>query len=242
MQTVKLKAMESVSIIVPSYKDGRERFDMAIRSILAQKGVNVHLILSTVKGDDCLKWIKKHSGDIDVVTMDDHGKKDPTNSFKQIIKAIQKIKHRWTTFCSANDPLMLDKCFNETAILKRTGKLVCYSARLDADENGNVVREVQFPPYNFNKHLESNFVYDGSMVYTPLFMKYMPFRIKWYNCGYWDLWLRIFKGEGNVFAYNPRPVKKYIISADSMHQMREKNVKNKKRHLKDRDAMLKSHR
>jgi hypothetical protein len=231
----------NVSIIVNCFREEKKWFDIAIKSILAQKDVDVHLILSTIQGDSCIKWIKEYKGDIEVVTLPHAHEKTPDGSFKQLNNAIPHIKNDFVCFCSANDYQMPDKCKNEISKLKN-GKHVCYSAFYIGDLGLNIMETKKFHTYDINKHLKSNFVYDSAMVRSTIFKKYMPFTTKWHNMGYWDLWLRIYKDMGNVFAYNPKPARKYIKHYDSMHILRSHNHKLKIRVKNDRADLLRHHK
>ncbi len=221
--------MHRVSYIVNCREEDQTWFTRAIESIINQEGVQKHIILSTVPNDRCLVWIEEIKGDydLDIAILYTDLPKSPPASFAQIDNAVQFIKGDYVTFCSANDPLVLNKSINEINRLKETGAKVCYSAFHLAVANGYEYRVLDckgFPAeYTLERHLQSNFIYDGSMVESELFKKYMPFTDKWYNCGYWDLWLRIYKEEGNVFCYNSSPTKFYIQHEDSMHIKRQFN-------------------
>jgi hypothetical protein len=208
-----------VSYIVNCREEKREWFDIAIKSILAQKGVEKHIVLSTVANDPCANWMKKYS-DYDytefIVAPEPKEDKGPPSSFWQLNNAIPFLRGDYVTFCSANDPLIDTKSINEI------------------DTKG-------FPEFSRERHLKSNFIYDGSMVEMELFKKFMPFNLNWYNCGYWDLWLRVFESEGNVFCYNSIPTKFYIQHPESMHIKRMNNEPNKMRRNTGVKLMLEHH-
>lgn len=231
-----------VSIIVPSLNEQEDIFKRCIESLLDQEGITPHIILSTVEGDPSIKWGLEYDN-VEVIYMnrDDHPGRSPDGSFQQIVNAIPYLRGEYMFYFSSNDICQKSKGINEINKLV-DGKLVCYSSILFCDENLENVREKTYPEeYTVDRHLASNFIYDSSMVRTEIFKKYMPFS-GWYNCGYWDLWLRIYEGEGNVFAYNPEPTKMYIQHSNSMHLKREKSQADKERHLADREEMLSYHK
>jgi hypothetical protein len=51
----------------------------------------------------------------------------------------------------------------------------------------------------------------------------MPFKEEFGNFAYHDFWLRIAKGEGNIFAYNDSPTWMYRISDKSRHISKREN-------------------
>ena len=101
---------------------------------------------------------------------------------------------------------------------------------------------VIFYEYDYQKHLTANFVCDGSIMHRSIFDKYIPYQTKWYNYASWDFWLRVYEGEGNVFAYSPVPLLKYRQTKDSRHLRRDNNKKWKQKDIKERDLMLNYHK
>jgi hypothetical protein len=72
--------------------------------------------------------------------------------------------------------------------------------------------------------------------------KYAPFSEKWGNFAYWDLWLRIYQGEGDVFIYNPQPTWNYCLSPNSLHIKRQKETPEfMKQYNEQKFCMLTSH-
>lgn len=232
----------SVSIIVNCYQEQKKWFDIAIKSILAQEGVTVHLILSTVKGDPSIGWIKDYDGDIELVTTKVTHQKSPIGSYKQLNNAVKYIKHEFTCFCGADDYQMPDKCKNEISLLEKTGKHICYSAFNEVNTNLKIIEKRTFPQYDINKHLKDSFVYTFAMVRSSIFKKYMPFSYKWLYGNYWDLWLRIYEGEGNVFVYNPKPTMLYVNNDVSVHTIMKRNKGVQLEARKNKEEMLKYHK
>lgn len=232
--------MMNVSVIMNSLNEDKDHFDTAVQSVL-NNDIKIHLILSTVEGDKCIKWIKKYKGDIDIVTCKRH-KKNVQGSFKQLNNALPLIKNDYFSFSSSNDMMAFDKYRTEITMMRRKGHKVCYSAFYITDADLNIRNKQEFLCYNYNSHLQGNFVYDCSTVETKTLKKYLPFSTKYYNMGFWDLWLRMYLGEGNVFVYNPIPVMYYRQSVESMHVKRRNDPKKMQEYRKQRELFIQQYR
>jgi len=196
-----------VTVIINTINENPESLKKAIASYACQE---TEIIISTVRGDPSLKWGYKK-------VISERG------IYKQLNNAVKKITGEYFCYASGNDLAMPYKIKTEVDILKKTGKKVCYSAFFR--EENNVRKTAGFHNYNFKKHLAGNFVSDCSMIETKLLRKYLPFNLRWENDAFYDFWLRIYKGEGNVFVYNPKPTWVYIIDKNSLHKTRRRNKK-----------------
>ena len=216
-----------VTIIMNTYKEDLSLLQAAIDSCLNQTKVDVQLIISTVKGDKNISWIKNNFHNIQLIITNkvNHPGRSVEGSFFQINAALPFIKGNWFHFISSNDILYHDKCFLEITKCKETGKKICYSNFNHINEAGERTYTTKFFEYDHAKHLTGNFVSDASLISADLIKKYAPFRTDLNNYGYWDLWLRIYEGEGNVFCFNPIPVFDYRVINSSMHIERSKNQK-----------------
>jgi len=206
--------MNKVSVIMNSYNESEELFKRSVENILKNKNVNVELIVSTVDGDRCLDWITDQR--IKVAKLAKPG------IFEQINNATKFITGDFVTYASSNDIMHDDKLFIESEILKKTKKKVCYSSFYKVNLDGTKIIK-SFFNYNFEKHLKGNFVSDCAMTTAKIFQKYTPFKLKYGNHAFHDLWLRIYKHEGDVFTYNPNPTWTYVITENSSHQKRIKD-------------------
>jgi hypothetical protein len=128
----------------------------------------------------------------------------------------------------------------ESELLKKYNKKVCYSSFYRTDITG--VRSIKnFHDYDYKKHLVGNFVSDCAMVEIETFLKYTPFKVEYGNHSYHDLWLRIYKGEGNVFIYNPIATWEYVVTENSSHYKRSKDLKKHRENEDSRKKMLNNH-
>jgi len=110
------------------------------------------------------------------------------------------------------------------------------------DSNNQLIKKYYFHEYDYKKHFTGNYVADSSVVSKRLVDKYLPFRVELNNYAYWDLWLRIFEGEGDVFCYNPHPTWAYVQDENSMHIKRWKDEKLMIEAEHDKQIMLSLHR
>jgi len=225
--------MNKVSVIVNSYNEGEKLFRRTIESIKESSNVDLQIVVSTVKGDNCIGWTKDY--DVTLIINEKPG------IFEQINATIPHLTGDYITYFSSNDKMSKYKLKIESDILKKTNKKVCYSSynRIELDNTKNVKK---FYDYSYEKHLTGNFVSDCSMVTKDVFLKYTPFRTEYGNHAYHDLWLRIYEGEGNVFVYNQIPTWDYIVTENSSHYKRSKDPKRKQENELSRQEMLKHHK
>ena len=198
-----------------SYNELESLFRRAANSVI--KAGCSQFILSTVVGDPCIGWAKDY--DIKVIVNSKPG------IFSQINAMLPHIKQPFVCYSSSNDVTLPNKLKIESGMLSATGKKVCYSAFYDENEATGRRSVRKMRPYSYKLHQAGNYVSDCAMVDTAVFLKYTPFREQYKNFAYYDLWLRIYKGEGNVFIYNPDPTWVYYISPRSQHVKRLKNPK-----------------
>lgn len=196
-----------VTIIINTINENPELLKKAIESYALQ---DTEIIISTIQGDPSLKLGYK-------TVISEKG------IYKQLNNAAKEITGKYFCYASGNDIAMPDKIKTEVHILEQTGKKVCYSAYYRVENN--IKKTIFFYDYDFKKHLTNNFVSDCSMIETELLRKYLPFNERWDNDAFYDFWLRIYKGEGNIFVYNPKPTWIYIIDRYSLHKTRRRNKK-----------------
>jgi len=231
-----------VSIIMNTINEKPYRLERAIKSCLNQKDVEVDLIISTVEADTCIELLSGIQG-IRIVTIpkSEHPGKMPRGSFLQLNNALPHIHGDWFVFASSNDYIFPDKLIKEINACIASGKEVCYSSYKATDLNDNVIQTILFHEYNYEAHLKGNFVSDLAIISRRLVDKYLPFRTELNNYAYWDLWLRIYEGEGNVFCYQPEPTWAYCMYDDSMHIVRKRNAVEQAKEIQDRNRMLALH-
>lgn len=231
--------LKKVSVIMNMYNEKREYLVQAIHSYLTQVGCEVELIISTVEGDINIDFVKESYPKIKLAILPKakHLGKCPKSSFIQINNALPLITGNYFAFASSNDYAYQDKFKLELL----SGADVTYSAFDKVSPEGKKLNAVKFHKYDFDKHLKGNFVSDCAIITKRLVDKYLPFNIELNNYAYWDLWLRIYKGEGNVFSYCPVPTWAYRQAADSMHLVR---LEDKEKILNaeiDKNRMLKQY-
>jgi glycosyltransferase involved in cell wall biosynthesis len=234
----KEEIMDTVAIIINSYKNYPPYLDTAIKSCLSQEGVKVRLIISTVDGDPAEAQAKAIDKNIIVV------KRPTPGIYEQLNNALPAIGDaQWYHYFSGNDYMEPYKNQIEIATAIAQDKKICYSNYwytnkfLRCDPPTRLTN-----PYNYAKHLAGNYTPDWSIIRTDILKKYAPFQERLGNYAYWDFWLRVTEGEGNIYAFNPKPAVRYRIVPTSKHILRRKNKAEKARYLRVRNAMLAEHR
>lgn len=225
--------MNKISVIMNSYQNNADHLKQAIQSYLDQEGVEVEIIVSTVENDSAIE-IAKSMGCVVVIS------KKP-DIYAQINRALKKVTGKYVCYASGNDVAIPGKLKIESDLLIKSNKLVCYSAFIQTDENLEFRKTRSFYSYDYKKHLQGNYVSDCSMFSAELIEKYGPFQLKHKNHAFYDFWLRIAEGEGNVFVYNPVPTWLYRVSNDSRHIQRKKDPARIEENNNNRLKMLSFH-
>jgi hypothetical protein len=167
--------------------------------------------------------------------------KCPQQSFRQINNAIPHVDTKYVCWASSDDLMSASKYHSELDMLIGFNKKVCYSDYYMTNEKMNVTRRVKLGPYDYSRHLTGNFVSDLSLMETVLLTKYGLQGDKFRNYAYWDMWLRIYEGEGNVFINNSEPTWYYRQDPESTHIKRQRSAEMKAEAYRDRAYMLSHH-
>lgn len=223
-----------VSIIINTINENPDVLRKAVNSYLRQGDCQV--IISTIEGDESLNL---KGVDFAVIKKSDHVGKSPRGSFSQLNNALELIRGDWFCFASGNDYAEPHKLAQEVEKCIKSNKEICFSAFYTVTEGRKV--STLFHDYDFNKHLKGNFVSDCALMSKRLVDKYLPFNLDLNNYAFWDLWLRIYEGEGDVFVYNDSPTWNYIQNADDMHNLRKKSKTQQVIAKRDRNIMLTNH-
>lgn len=224
------------SVIINTYHEKPEYLKQAIQSYLSQT-MPVEIIVSAVNNDPNIPLIQKYP--VKLILKPPH-EKSPSGAYEQINNALPHLTGDWLCYASSNDYAEPHKIEREILTCQSQGKEVCYSNFNEITEDGMYVLTRSFPEYDHAKHLEGNFVSDCSLMSRRLVNKYLPFDLSMKNYAYWDLWLRIYKGEGDVFCYLPHATWNYRRCSDSMHSTR--TAEQQLDHDRDREMMLNKHR
>lgn len=187
-----------ITVLINTFNEREDWLKSAIKSYQNQTGVKVQIIVSAVRGDKNIPLIEQMG--CKVVLNESPG------IYEQINAALPFIEGEYTCYGSSNDIAELFKLRSEYDQCVKFSKMVCYSSFYKCDASLRVINTYKSPPYNYQSHLEKgNFINDCALVRTDILRKYTPFRTEWKNHAYYDLWLRIYEGEGDVFINNPTP-------------------------------------
>jgi len=208
------------TVIINTKKEKIKYLRAAIESYKNQINIDVQIIVSTIKDDPSIKIAEKY--ECDVCINDNYG------IYYQLNNAIKLVKNDWYCYASGNDIAMPTKLFDEISTCIRMNKLICYSNFYRCDQNLNIINLASFHKYDFTKHLQGNFINDCAIIHKNILQKYTPFKNEWGNHAYWDFWLRIFKGEGDIFCFNSKFEWKYRITTMSRHILRSRNEEKQK--------------
>ena len=219
-----------VTVMMNSYNEGEKLFRRAANSVI-EAGCS-QFIVSTVKGDKCIEWAK----DYNALVIEN----EKPGIFSQVNAMLPHINQPYVCYSSSNDFMLPNKLELETSLLKG-GKKVCYSAYsvINDFKRDDKIRE--FYDYSYDIHLRGNFVSDCAMVETETLLKYTPFKEEYGNYAYYDMWLRVYEGEGNVFVYNPIPTWVYHVTKNSKHVKRRKNKHEVIQYKKLKNDMIRGH-
>jgi len=224
-----------VSVVINTLNEKPKYLYEAIRSCVLQKGVDVQVILSTVKGDSSLDMGKRFG--LTIVENDHAG------IYYQLNKALPYVTGDWFFCFSGNDLAMPNKCAQEIACCKK-GKLICYSDFECIDIHGEVVATHRSKPYDYEANLAGQFFYDDAIMSRSVLDQFAPFREEFGNCAYWDFWLRVAETLGpEVFAYCPGSMGiQYRMLKTSQHSLRKGNRKAKAKYEAEKAMLRRAHK
>jgi len=220
-----------VSVIINSYMDDPGDYKRVINDYLSQEGVKIQIIISTVVKDKIIKYAK--SLKLDIVISQKPG------IYRQLNKALKRVKGDWFNYSSANDSIQKDKLIREINYCLGNDKKICYSC-FNVEKDGQKTVN-QLEDYSYSENLKRNFISDLAVVNSSLINKYAPFKKEFGNWAYWDFWLRIAEEEGNIFIYYPEPTWTYLVSKNSRHIRKLGNKKMWDKDEQDKKNMFLSH-
>ena len=227
------KKLPKATVIINTYRESIKLLSETIMGYEAQEGVDLQILVSTVSGDPSIP-IAIHRGH-DVAISPEPG------IYSQLNNSLKYVTGDWVCYASGNDFPAPDKIASEIKMCKKKKKKVCYSAFYKTDSLLCVRSIAKFQPYDYQRHLSGNFVNDCSMISKKILDKYGPFDEQWGNHAFWDFWLRVYEGEGNVFTYNPVPTWYYRLTSESQHIKRSRSEEAKKINESLRIKMIESH-
>jgi hypothetical protein len=224
-----------VTVMMNSYREKEQLFHRAVRAVLAQQGCKVQLLISTVKDDPCIQWAKCYSG-VQVVVNAKPG------IYEQINAMLPLIRGKFVCYASSNDYMLPIKCATEARLLQERGADVCYSNFYRKNGEAGAMRVMELPTqYQRALHLRQNYVSDCSMIRASTLRRYGPFRTKYHNHAFHDLWLRI-SASTSKFVNNPQPTWVYHRTDDSQSVKRGKDPALRDLNELQRAHMLADHR
>lgn len=251
-EKIKIKSLPFISVIMNTFRENPKYLKDAVLSYVKQRNVDVQLIISTVEGDPSIEFVKKtlreeryakenllDKIEFCISTKKEHPGKGIAGIYYQLNKATSVIKDesQWFCYASSNDVAVITKLETEVAVCTKAKKQVCYSAYAKTNALLKNIKPVNFHQFNYLKLLKGNFISDCSLIRTDLLKRFLPFNPRYYNCGFWDLWLRVYNEVGNVFVYSPAIAFLYRITPESTHVQRQKELRKKQVYAKGRLAM-----
>jgi hypothetical protein len=237
----------AASVVINTYGDGLAHLLEAVQSYLDQEGVDVQVIVSSVEGDPSVAALQQQFRDDErvefcVTPLASHPGRGAQGVYWQLNRALERVRHPWFSYASGNDKALPTKLRHEIELCTRRDKLVCYSSYYATDETLGCKVRRGFHDYDYRAHLEHNFVSDCALAHSSLLESFAPFRLRHGNHAYWDFWLRVHEGAGDVFTYNPEPQWLYRHSRHSGKTRRWWRPHRAAGNALTRDRMLREHR
>lgn len=240
-----LNSSDYVTVIMNTYQENPSFLFRAINSYLIQKDVKVQIIVSTVAGDPSISLIKKKFKpglvEMCISTKKEHPGKGIKGIYYQLNKATALIKGDWFCYASSNDVALPEKLKKEVYFCKKNKKAVCYSDYTVTDSHLRKIKTIAFPVFDYKKLLKGNYINDCALINTNVLKQFLPFDNTYSNCGFWNLWLRIYVKLGNVFVHNPNPGFLYRQEPNSTHLIRKNNRAKQARYRADKIRMVQAH-
>jgi hypothetical protein len=223
-----------VTIIINTVNELPERLTRAIDSYKKQENVKLQIIVSTIADDPAIALAAQM--EVECVV-------NPVKGiYEQLNNAVNSIEGDWWSYASGNDVAQANKSIEEVNCCIKNKKLICTSDYTRINPDTNHAQLIKSREYDYQAHFERNFVSDCAMQHNSLIKKYAPFRNNlWQNDSFYDYWLRIYEGEGDVFCYNPNSTWNYCEFDNSKHLLRKNNQQEMDLYREIREKMLASH-
>ena len=225
-----------VSVVMNCLQNQPDWLVVAVDSLLDNRDtVDLQLIISTVRGDPSIALAKARG--LEFVTT------YRPSIYRQLNAALPLVTGDYFCCVAGNDKTLPDRFIREVSVLEiNEGKKVVYTAFSIADEDLNITGVNRYrPTYSYSAHLKGNYMADDSLMRREILDRYAPFRQEYGNYAYYDFWLRVAEGEGNVFVYYPEPTWIYRISKTSRHIRKKTDTELRALDVRDRAKMLAAH-
>ena len=220
-----------ISIVINTFNEKPQWLRQTIDSYLAND-IQKQIIVSALPDDVNMDILESYDQiEICLCDPDKHPGHGINGIYYQLHEGIKRVRGEWFCYMSSNDFVKPDRLKTELNYCLENKKLICYSDFHEVNETGTVTGSRRFFDYDYSKHIwKGNFVSDAALINTKLLIKYLPYRNELLgNYSHWDLWLRIYEGEGNVFCHLPIPTWYYRLNPDSLHLKRRKDTTDQQR-------------
>jgi hypothetical protein len=229
-----MKSKPCATVIINTVNEVPERLINAINSYKEQQGVDMHILVSTIEGDIAVPIAIGMGCEVTI--------SETKGIYAQLNNAVNFIRGDWWSYASGNDIASRTKMIEEITRCTDYNKKICYSNFYSLNPDSGILQKLEFHEYNIIKHYMGNFVNDCATQHVSLIEKYGPFMWHlWENDSFYDYWLRVYEGEGNIFVWNPNYTWTYCVYGDSKHILRTKNPEELKKYADIRNRMLKTH-
>jgi len=232
-----------VSIILITHSEKPAYFAAALKACLAQKDVNLQVIVSTVANDPAIRVAKKAG--VELVVDNHPNRRSVHQAFRQVNAGFTAATGDWIFLTGSDDLLLPTRALDDATMCLEYDAKVCYSAYYVANANLCIYKTYVPRKYSYEHHrTKGNFISDASMMSRKVWQRFGPFRSEeWNNHAYWDFWLRVAEGLGpKVFIRNLKPAWIYRNDPNSRHMRRRHDSVLRERDKHDRKRMLASHR
>lgn len=222
--------------------EDEDYFHQAIDSVLSQS-VKLRLIINTLPGDPSIKHIEQYKRDNIIIYLTQRNKhpgKNPDGSFYQLNRALSLINTEWFVFASSNCVIDKDKYKKEIKAANKKGGYIGYSNLYKVNSGLKNKKPSIHGEYSYKRHLKGNFIPDQSVINYSKLRDLLPFKINWYNMGFWDFWLRVYEKHGDVFGYCNEFTRYYRQDKKQMH-IQLMNLQEKSKRKQAKTLMLKTH-
>lgn len=173
-----------VTIIMISYRQRKDWFMTAMRSIHAQSYKNKEIVLSCVVSAPEIEWAKAFDG----VQVVENRYPDPK---EQINSGIKFASGDYVIHVASDDFFYRNAIADMVFTATEKDSVLVYSSHQHCDENLDIVFYQEAPEFTLDKLHKLQIMGDCSLVKKSVLWEFGLFNVEWKKFSIWDMWLKI---------------------------------------------------
>jgi len=194
--------MPEVSIVMIVYNQYKDWLLQCLDSLNAQTYKDIEIIVSGVKGDQCLDWAKVYTDKI----VENHY----PDAKEQINNGIKFAGGNYIMVVGSDDYYYPRSVEWMVKTAETKNSVLVYSDLHYADDKLNIVFTWRAPSkFDMSKLMQLQFMHDSSLVKKSVLWEFGLYKPEWKKFAVWDMWLEIARKYPNQIHHCGHIIAKY---------------------------------